>query len=110
MKKGAKIMARVACDTRQKLIDTAMDLIWKSSYARVGVEEICKVADVRRGSFYYFFPSKVDLALAAMDETAKIMKPVYDDSFSAARAPVERFERFADMVIEGQEMAAAKYG
>lgn len=36
-------------------------------YGAVGVAEICAQADVRKGSFYYFFESKQALTLAAID-------------------------------------------
>ncbi len=103
-------MGRTGTDTKQRLIDTALALIWKSSYGAVSVDDICKAADVKKGSFYHFFPSKVDLAVAAMEETARKTKPAYDDAFSAAHDPVERFERYADMVIGLQTEAAKRYG
>lgn len=103
-------MGRTECDTRQKLIDTALDLIWKSSFGAVSVDDICKTADVRKGSFYHFFPSKVDLVLAAMDEASKEMKAAYDDVFSASRDPIERFERFADLTVAQQESVQTQYG
>jgi len=43
--------------TKQKLLETAMELIWVSSYGSVGVDDICKRAGVSKGSFYHFFPS-----------------------------------------------------
>jgi TetR/AcrR family transcriptional repressor of nem operon len=103
-------MGNVGCDTKQKLIDTALELIWKSSYGSVSVDDICKAADVKKGSFYHFFPSKVDLALAAMEETVSSFKAAHDEIFSAGRDPVARFERYADFVCEGQSEAASKYG
>lgn len=36
------------------------------SYGAVGVAEICQRADVRKGSFYHFFPSKQELTLEAV--------------------------------------------
>jgi TetR/AcrR family transcriptional repressor of nem operon len=103
-------MAMGQSATRQKLIDTALELMWQSSYGTVGVDDICKAINVRKGSFYYFFPSKADLALAAMDHASKVTQAVYDEAFSASRDPVARFERYAEMTIEGQEWANAKYG
>ncbi len=103
-------MGRSECDTRQKLIDAALELMWKNSYSTVSVDDICKAIKVRKGSFYYFFPSKVDLALAAMDEASKVTQAMYDEAFSASRDPVARFERYADMTVEGQEWAKGKYG
>ena len=103
-------MGHATNDTKQKLIDTALELIWKSSYGSVSVDDICKAADVKKGSFYHFFPSKVDLSIAAMEQTACATKTAYDGVFSAERDPIERFERYADFVHDMQAQAAAKYG
>jgi len=97
-------------DTKQTLIDTALDLIWKNSYGSVSVDDICKAAGVKKGSFYHFFPSKVDLAIAAMEESQRALKPRYDEIFSPASPPVERFAQLADFMVEKQEEAALKYG
>ena len=94
---------------KTKLIDTALELIWKSSYGSVSVDDICKAADVKKGSFYHFFPSKVDLAIAAIEESYKSLKPLYEN-FSPESAPVKRFERLAEFVYESQSQAAFKYG
>jgi TetR/AcrR family transcriptional repressor of nem operon len=91
------------------LIDAAMDLIWKGSYGSVSVDDICRTADVRKGSFYHFFPSKVDLAIAVMEESYQLVKPELDSIFSPATPPLVRFERLADAVYETQVQAAAKY-
>ncbi len=103
-------MAQVKPNTKQKLIDTAMNLIWQSGYSCVSVDDICKAADVRKGSFYHYFPSKVDLALAAMDAHYAIMTPVFDEVFSPLHSPRERFERLADLAYEHQKEVQQKFG
>lgn len=103
-------MGRPVSDTKQTLIDTALELIWKNSYGSVSVDDICKAADVKKGSFYHFFPSKVDLAIAAMEESYRETKPLYDAMFSPASPPVQRFEQMADFILAKQAEAAAKYG
>ena len=52
---------------KEKLLDSALDLMYARSYRDVGVQEICEHAGVKKGSFYHFFPSKRDLTLAALD-------------------------------------------
>lgn len=54
-------------DARQRLLDSACDLMLTRSYGAVGVADICTAAEVRKGSFYYFFESKQALTLAAID-------------------------------------------
>ncbi len=55
-------------DARKKILDAAQSLIELRGYSALGVAEICKAAEVPKGSFYYFFESKEALALAVIDE------------------------------------------
>ncbi len=54
-------------DANERLMDAALDLIWEESYGAVTIDDICKRADVKKGSFYYFFNSKSELAIAALE-------------------------------------------
>lgn len=103
-------MGRPSPDTKQLLIDTALALIWMNSYGSVSVDDICKAAGVKKGSFYHFFPSKVDLAVAAMDHSYHEAKSVYDTIFSPDTPPLRRFERMAEVVVETQTETLQKYG
>jgi AcrR family transcriptional regulator len=61
---------KTECDAKQRLLDTAIDLIWEQSYGAVSVDVICERAGTKKGSFYHFFPSKSDLTVAAIERTA----------------------------------------
>lgn len=100
----------VKTETKQKLIDTALALLWTNSFGSVSVDDICRAADVRKGSFYHFFPSKVDLAVAAMNEFAEMSAPLMEAAFSREVSPRERVVRFADLIFTGQSDAASRYG
>jgi AcrR family transcriptional regulator len=52
---------------RGRLIESAIGLIHAGSYGAVSVNDLCAAAEVKKGSFYHFFPTKRDLALAAID-------------------------------------------
>lgn len=54
-------------DTRGRLLSTAMDLFYERGYAAVGVQDICAGAKVSKSSFYHFYPSKEELALAVIE-------------------------------------------
>lgn len=100
----------MGANTKERLVETAIDLIWKSSYGSVSVDDICKAADVKKGSFYHYFPSKIDLAIEAMEQTHQQFKPLLDEIFSASRPPIERFQRYIDVAYEKQKEIAEKHG
>jgi len=55
-------------DARERILAAGAELFGSRSYASIGVAEICAVAGVPKGSFYYFFPSKQALALEVIDQ------------------------------------------
>ena len=97
-------------NTKERLIETAIDLIWISSYGSVSVDDICKTADVKKGSFYHYFPSKIDLAIAAMDTAFAEFKPMLDEIFSPATPPIERFRKYIACGYEYQQEIQQKHG
>ncbi|HPF77721.1 MAG TPA: TetR/AcrR family transcriptional regulator [Alphaproteobacteria bacterium] len=103
-------MTRSPTNTREKLIETAKDLIWQNSYGHVSVDDICKAAQVHKGSFYHYFPSKIDLTLAVLDSYYTYSKPFFDEIFNADMPPKERFGRLAKFGYEKQKEAKEKYG
>lgn len=103
-------MGRAPTNTKQKLLETATELIWSESYNSVSVDDICKKADVKKGSFYHYFQSKAHLALEAMDACMEDTKIHYDDLFSPTRPAKERFKKMADYVIEKQKETSEQLG
>ena len=97
-------------DTRARLLKTAADLIWQSSYHSVGVERICEQSGTNKGSFYHHFASKEELALAAIDEQWRELKPRMDEIFSASIAPLERLRRYARESLRIQTARRAEIG
>jgi len=83
-------------DAKQRIIDSATELFHSRSYWSVGVQEICEKANVKKGSFYHFFPSKRDLTLAVIDhiwlyhnEEGPVAK-----AFDKDVSPLKRIERY----------------
>jgi TetR/AcrR family transcriptional repressor of nem operon len=97
-------------DARERLLQVAFDLIWQQSYGSVSVENICDRAGVKKGSFYYFFPSKSGLAVAAYEEHWQQRRPVYDHAFSPLVPPLERIENYCRSIYEGQKEKQKKIG
>jgi TetR/AcrR family transcriptional regulator, transcriptional repressor for nem operon len=90
-------------DARERLIDAAGELWHTRSYADVGVSEICEHARVQKGSFYHFFSSKRDLALAVIDEEWRRqglgqMAPI----LTGPLPPLERLTLFLERGLQEQ--------
>jgi TetR/AcrR family transcriptional repressor of nem operon len=83
---------------KERLSDAAMDLIWENSYGGTSVDAICERAGAKKGSFYYFFKSKSELAAAALEADWNKKKVEMDAIFSSTVPPLERFERYFDFV------------
>ena len=90
-------------DTYERILQSAKDLIYSSSYADVGVAAICEKADVKKGSFYHFFPSKQDLTLAVIDAYyAELKDGILDQAFHKSLQPLERLNKFIELAIDMQ--------
>ena len=92
-------MARTST-AKKRLTDAALEMIWENSYGSTSVDAICEKADVRKGSFYYFFKSKSELAAAALDEDWKESQVELNTIFSPTVPPLERFERYFQFSYE----------
>jgi len=105
-----KFMGRVS-DAREKLIDAATQLIWKRGYNAVGVNELCRKADVKPGSFYYFFPSKRDLVLAALDENwIQTQANVFEPAFANEVPPSQRIAKIFELAYQYQNIKHQRSG
>ncbi|MBL4906837.1 MAG: TetR/AcrR family transcriptional regulator [Sneathiella sp.] len=94
---------RNAAETRAMLLDTAIQLIWQSSYHQVGVNEICRQAGVTKGAFYYHFETKADLYYAAAHNHWNEFKDEFDRQFSPSFTPLEQLQNLIDMIVDKQK-------
>lgn len=92
-------------------MDAALDLIWEESYGTVTIDDICKRAEVKKGSFYYFFDSKATLAVAALERMwLQDWKPNLDAAFSSSIEPVQRLKGYLESIHPKQVERKARYG
>ncbi len=98
------------CESKGKLLRVAMQLISESSYGSVSVEDICRQAGVKKGSFYHFFPSKSDLTVAAIEADWQSRQTGLDSIFSPQTPPLERLGQFCENAMQCQVEKKASYG
>ncbi|ABK43316.1 transcriptional regulator, TetR family [Magnetococcus marinus MC-1] len=96
-------------DTRSRILDIARELFHGRSYADVGIKEICDRAGVQKGSFYHFFTSKQELAMAVIDSMADAWALGFvAEAFDDALPPLERLEYMVDAIYYWQKAAQDK--
>ncbi len=102
-------MGRVS-DAKQRLMEAVKELIWTGSYGSTTIDQICEKAKVKKGSFYYFFESKADLAETAIDDDWQQRRPDLDAIFSPTVPPLERLRKYCEFGYNLQSQIKAKYG
>jgi TetR/AcrR family transcriptional regulator, transcriptional repressor for nem operon len=102
-------MGRVS-DAKERLMEAIAELIWTGSYGRTTIDQICEKAGVKKGSFYYFFKSKAELAAVAIDEEWQKERGELDRVFSATVPPLERLARFCELKYREQVDLQKKHG
>ena len=102
-------MGRVS-DAKERLMEAVRDLIWAGSYGSTTIDQICEKAGVKKGSFYYFFDSKADLAATALDAEWQRRRPELDELFSPTIPPLDRLRRYCEYGRRFQAEIKAKCG
>ncbi|MGC9940328.1 MAG: TetR/AcrR family transcriptional regulator [Verrucomicrobiota bacterium] len=91
-------------------MDAVLELIWTGSYGTTTIDQICEKAGVKKGSFYYFFESKAQLAAEAFDDRWQAIRMELDGIFSATIPPLDRLKKYCDFAYQVQLEIRAKYG
>jgi TetR/AcrR family transcriptional repressor of nem operon len=102
-------MGRVS-DAKERLMEAVSELIWTGSYGSTTIDQICDKAGVKKGSFYYFFDSKCDLAAAALDADWERRRPELDALFSPTVPPLDRLRKFCEFGYKKQAEMKQKCG
>ena len=82
---------------KEDIIEVGLDIVLSRGFNATGVEAILKQANVPKGSFYNFFSSKEDFALAIIDKFVarreEVFTPIFkDESLSPLKRIRKSFE------------------
>lgn len=102
-------MGRVS-DAKKRLMDAVAELIWTGSYGSTTIDQICEKAGVKKGSFYYFFDSKSELAAEALDAGWRSKRVELDSIFSPMVPPLERLRKYCEFSYRSQRDIKEKFG
>jgi TetR/AcrR family transcriptional repressor of nem operon len=78
-------------DTRQRIIEAAMELFWLKGYGSTSIADILSRSQVNSGSLYYFFPGKQDVLIAVLESYRDgIGAMLLEPAWTGVDDPIER--------------------
>lgn len=82
---------------KDQLVHAALRLMLDKGYAGTTVDEICQAAGASKGSFYYFFETKEDIGLAALESFYDgAQKLIQNGKYMEIKDPIKRAFGFLD--------------
>lgn len=89
-------------DAKERILQHAGQLFHEKGFHAVGISDICSAADVNKGSFYHFFPSKQQLALDVVDSFWHRARGDLEKQLLCDGPPRERLRAFCEQLYAGQ--------
>jgi TetR/AcrR family transcriptional repressor of nem operon len=84
-------------DTKTTLIKTGMDLMLQKGYSNTGIQEVLTASNVPKGSFYHYFDSKEQFAVAIIRYFDQICSEDLQQILSnRERSPIERLRDYCE--------------
>ncbi len=92
-------------ETKQKILDAALDLFSQNGFSAVSIRDICKVVDIKESSVYYHFKNKqaiLDELLQHFESIAASFMSQLDQALTITQKTVEGniFEQTCDCFFE----------
>jgi len=87
--------------TRTRIINTAMESFWRTSYQATNMNDLSRAAGVNKATLYQYFSSKEEMALAAVSEAAQRSRSnVFERAFAQHDDALERLIAIYQNVYE----------
>jgi len=88
---------KIPNDTRSAILDVAQDMVQRQSISGVSFQELANRIGIKKGSLYYHFESKDDLAVALLERATSEMKESFEKG--KAKSPLERLNYFLNIYL-----------
>jgi len=87
--------------TREKLLDAAEALMLRRGYAATTVEDICSRSRLTKGSFFHYFHTKNEIAVAALQRFYSRTRSMFGSApFRRHRDPLRRVYGYLDFLSD----------
>ena len=95
-------MARDNLSTKEQILVEATRLFHARGFGRTSLNDLLSAAGIKKGSLYFHFPSKRDLALSVLERARSQFMEFLDDALRGA-TPEQRLHRFLDTALVTHE-------
>lgn len=85
--------------TRERILDTALEVIAKRGYSSAGVNEIVELSGTSKGSFYFHFPSKERMVMALLERMSDKLIDKVKSSTKHQPTPLHRLAASIDILM-----------
>ena len=97
-------MARDGSITRENILATAMGLALRQGHVATSIDEIIKEAEINKGTFFYHFPSKKNLAVAMIEKFSTMEMQILEENLAKAnklsKDPLQQLLIFVGLIQE----------
>ena len=102
-------MSKKSERTRQRIIQAANRLFYRRGFNRTSFTDIVDASGVPRGNIYYYYRTKEEILLAALEHRMRIIENMLHEWDSKFTTPLDRLKRFVRVMAAGDE-STALYG
>jgi TetR/AcrR family transcriptional regulator, transcriptional repressor for nem operon len=105
-----KTATRETPDTKSRLIDAGMAVMFEKGYTNTGIQEVLSSVGVPKGSFYHYFDSKEDFAIKIIARVEENYAGLLDGYFlDSSLTPLNRLRKyFEEKTVAMQEQRCSR--
>ena len=96
--------------TRARILKCALRLMWRHGYSEVSINRLTQEAGVLNGSFFHFFPSKLDLLLAMFDHLWALQSRQIARIHQGEATPEQALRSHINWICKSQVMGKKREG
>jgi AcrR family transcriptional regulator len=97
-----------AMDARTRIVVTASRLFYTQGYNSTGINQVIKEAEVAKASLYQYFPSKEDLLIEYLKETAVTTNEMLRSVCDKYKTPPEKVMGLFDFLLQFMKQSEFK--
>jgi len=97
-------------NSRTRILNAAAELFYLQGFESVGLQKICSQATVSKSSFYHFFTSKDELAVAVVEAYWHSEKQAFEKLFNASLSPLQKIQSIFNNIFTMTELTCHDRG